>query len=136
MAKEKKIGSTKRFGPRYGRRVKKRFGTIEAEQRKLHKCPYCNAVKVKRESVGIWNCKKCGAKFTGKAYTISKKIIKEDIEEEPIEEIQEEQEEEFEEEAEDDDSEESVEETDEPNDQEEPTEEVEQSEAEKEDKKD
>ncbi len=136
MAKEKKIGSTKRFGPRYGRRIKKRFGEIEAEQRKLHKCPYCNAVKVKRESVGIWNCKKCGAKFTGKAYTISKKVIK-DVEEEPIEEIQEEQEEDVEEES-DDDIEESTEEAEEIKEDKESTDEVEESteSEEKEDKKD
>jgi len=50
------------------------------EQRKLHKCPYCNKIKVKRVALGIWQCKKCNAKFAGKAYSISKKIIiKEDI---------------------------------------------------------
>ncbi|MFH0874402.1 MAG: 50S ribosomal protein L37ae [archaeon] len=64
------LGSVKRFGPRYGRRTKLRFAEIEKEQRKLHKCPYCHQVKVKRESVGIWSCKKCSAKFTGKAFTL------------------------------------------------------------------
>ena len=34
--------------------------------------PYCNYEKVKRLFIGVWNCKKCGAKFSGKAYTIGK----------------------------------------------------------------
>ena len=69
------LGSVKRFGARYGRKLKVKFSKIETEQRKLHKCPYCNKVAVKRIAVGIWNCKKCKAKFTGKAYSVSKKII-------------------------------------------------------------
>lgn len=80
MSEIKKLKSAKRFGARYGRRVKERFAEIEKEQRKLHKCPYCNNVKVKRIAVGIWYCRKCKAKFTGKAYTIKEKII---VEEEP-----------------------------------------------------
>ena len=87
MKTEEKLGSVKRFGARYGRKLKLKFSKIEAEQRKLHKCPYCNKTAVKRIAVGIWNCKKCNAKFTGKAYSVSKKIItkeaQEMIEEEP-----------------------------------------------------
>lgn len=66
------MGAVKRFGPRYGRNLKEKFAKIESSQRKLHKCPYCNFVKVKRTSTGIWECKKCGAKFASKAYTVSK----------------------------------------------------------------
>lgn len=62
--------STKRFGARYGRRVRLKYGLIEKQQHALHKCPYCNQVKVERLSVGIWKCKKCESKFTGKAYTV------------------------------------------------------------------
>lgn len=69
------LGSVKRFGARYGRKLKLKFSKIETEQRKLHKCPYCNKTAVKRVAVGIWNCRKCNAKFTGKAYSVSKKII-------------------------------------------------------------
>jgi ribosomal protein L37AE/L43A len=29
-------------------------------------------MRVKRVAVGIWFCKKCKAKFTGKAYTLAK----------------------------------------------------------------
>ncbi len=80
MSEIKKLKSAKRFGARYGRRVKEKFAEIEKEQRKLHKCPYCNNVKVKRIAVGIWYCRKCKAKFTGKAYTIKEEII---VKEEP-----------------------------------------------------
>ena len=61
MAETKeKIGSIRRFGARYGRTPRLRFGKIEQEQRKHHKCPYCMNVTVKRLSAGIWECKKCG----------------------------------------------------------------------------
>ena len=62
--------SVRRFGSRYGRRTRLKFGFIERLQRSLHKCPYCNQKKAKRVSVGIWFCKKCKSKFTGKAYTL------------------------------------------------------------------
>lgn len=62
--------SVKRFGSRYGRRTRLKFGMIERVQRSLHKCPYCNQIKAKRISAGIWFCKKCKSKFTGKAYTL------------------------------------------------------------------
>ncbi len=88
--KVKKTNSTKRFGTRYGKALRDKMGAIEAEQRKKHKCPYCNAVRVRRISAGIWNCTKCNKKFTGKAYTIAKKKVKkeetEDIEEKTQEE--------------------------------------------------
>jgi len=74
IKKEERLGSVKRFGARYGRKLKLKFSKIESEQRKLHKCPYCNKIAVKRISAGIWHCRKCNAKFTGKAYSVSRKI--------------------------------------------------------------
>ena len=62
--------AVKRFGPRYGRRTRLKYGMIERVQRSRQKCPYCNQIKVRRVSTGVWNCEKCGAKFTGKAYTV------------------------------------------------------------------
>ena len=81
MAKTKKLGSVKRFGARYGRRVKHKLAEIEAVQKGKHVCPYCHAPKVKRVAVGIWKCGKCNAKFTGKAYSIKKEIRIEEKEE-------------------------------------------------------
>jgi large subunit ribosomal protein L37Ae len=70
---DEKLTSVKRFGTRYGRTLKLKYGQIETEQRKKHKCPYCSNPAVKRIAAGIWECKKCKIKFTGKAYTIAKK---------------------------------------------------------------
>ena len=72
MVKKTTYGSVKRLGTRYGRTVRFKLGKIEADQRKKHKCPYCSYVQVRRVSAGIWNCKKCGATFTNKAYTVGK----------------------------------------------------------------
>ena len=74
----------KRFGPRYGRTVKHKLSKIEAELKKKHRCPYCHSLSAKRVAAGIWYCKKCNAKFTGKAYSIAKKIT---VKEKPEEEI-------------------------------------------------
>lgn len=72
MAK-KNASSTKRFGARYGKTTKDKFGSIEKQQKAKYKCPYCSRDQVKRESLGIWQCQKCGAKFASKAYTVTKK---------------------------------------------------------------
>lgn len=64
----KKVGSTGRFGPRYGTRTKKVVREIEKLQRKRHICPKCERNALKREAAGIWVCKKCGAKIAGGAY--------------------------------------------------------------------
>jgi large subunit ribosomal protein L37Ae len=54
---------------RYGATVRKRYAKVITELKKTHRCPQCGFVKVKRESVGVWKCKKCGFTFTGGAYT-------------------------------------------------------------------
>lgn len=91
MALEKKYGSVKRFGARYGASLKEKFAKIEREQRKKHDCPYCRKPQVRRVALGIWQCKKCGSKFSGKAYTIGKKVaVKEEIKKEKIEQPEEE----------------------------------------------
>jgi len=64
----KKLGSAGRFGARYGRKLKKKIIEVEKLQKKRQKCPYCTKLGTKRLSSGIWYCKKCDSKFTGKAY--------------------------------------------------------------------
>lgn len=66
--KTKKVGTTGRFGPRYGTRTKKILSAIEREQKKKHICPYCERAALKRLAAGIWFCKKCSKKFAGAAY--------------------------------------------------------------------
>jgi len=81
MAKKKIKLSTKRFGPRYGPRLKNKNAQLEAAQRSKQTCPYCKKQGVKRLSLGIWHCRKCGRKFTGKAYTIQEQAPEEAVEE-------------------------------------------------------
>jgi large subunit ribosomal protein L37Ae len=64
--------STKRFGSRYGKTTKNKFGAIERLQHKKYICPSCSREQVKRQSLGIWQCQKCNHKFTSKAYTVAK----------------------------------------------------------------
>lgn len=68
MGRTKKVGTTGRFGPRYGRRVKVALKKIEEKQRKKYTCPKCKKKGVKRVAAGIWQCLKCGNKFSGGAY--------------------------------------------------------------------
>ena len=64
----KKSRTTGRFGTRYGKTPKNKVAKIESEMRMGHKCPYCNKKNVKREFAGVWKCRSCKVKFTGKAY--------------------------------------------------------------------
>ncbi len=70
MSSTKVVKSTGRFGVRYGLTIRRRVLEIEKNQRKKQKCPYCGRLKAKRISFGIFECKKCNTKFTGKAYEV------------------------------------------------------------------
>ncbi len=82
MPKKTSFASVKRFGSRYGKTVRDKYGSIETQQRKKHMCPYCHYEQVKRLAVGIWECRKCNSKFTSRAYTVAKpQSIKLEVEE-------------------------------------------------------
>ncbi len=70
----KAYGSVKRYGVRYGTKLKGKIGKIEAERRASTQCPYCHYEKAKRIAAGIWHCTKCKSRFTGKAYTVGGKV--------------------------------------------------------------
>lgn len=70
----KKVGPTRGFGPRYGAMVRKRYIKVVTEMKKPHRCPQCGLLRVKRISVGVWKCRKCGFTFTGGAYTPTTKL--------------------------------------------------------------
>jgi len=65
----KKVGSTRGLGAKYGSTVRKQYIKVFSEIKKMHKCPQCGSESVQRQSVGVWNCRKCGFTFTGGAYT-------------------------------------------------------------------
>jgi large subunit ribosomal protein L37Ae len=67
MAKLKILGSSARFGVRYGVSVRRKIDEIEGKQKKKQHCIFCMGI-AKRISKGIWVCKKCGKKFAGHAY--------------------------------------------------------------------
>ena len=64
----KKVGSTGRFGPRYGVSVRRRVGSVEKKQKQKHECPSCPKINVKRVSTGIFKCSSCDYQFASGAY--------------------------------------------------------------------
>lgn len=70
MAHTRKVLSTGRFGARYGSRTRKRFREVEMKTRAPQRCPRCATKRMKKVSVGIWQCPKCDAKVTGGAWEL------------------------------------------------------------------
>jgi large subunit ribosomal protein L37Ae len=69
--KLKKTKSAGRFGPRYGRRIRKKIIKIESQQRIKQKCPFCEKERTKRLAKGIWKCEKCEKKFASNTYYLN-----------------------------------------------------------------
>ena len=67
--KTRKVGSSGRFGARYGSTVKKRWLEMEKLRNTTYVCPRCHHVSVKRKDAGIWECRKCGLEYVGDAYS-------------------------------------------------------------------
>ncbi len=68
MARTKKVGSTGRFGARYGAKLRRRVLDIERRRHEKHRCPSCATRALQREAAGLWRCRKCGLLFAGGAY--------------------------------------------------------------------
>ena len=64
----KKVGSTGRFGVRYGLTIRQKVLAVEKKQKAKYECPSCAKIAVKRIAKGIWSCAKCSHKFAGKAF--------------------------------------------------------------------
>lgn len=89
MGKTKKVGLGASFGARYGTLAKKRYVEIVSQMRARWECPKCHKRGVRRESVGIWLCRKCGFKFAGGAYAPTTKlgeVARRSMAKEPVEE--------------------------------------------------
>ncbi|UCG36926.1 MAG: 50S ribosomal protein L37ae [Candidatus Bathyarchaeota archaeon] len=74
MGRTKKIGPTGGLKARYGATVRKRYIEVVTETKRRRRCPQCHMRSIKRQSVGLWRCNKCGLVFTGGAYTPSTKL--------------------------------------------------------------
>jgi large subunit ribosomal protein L37Ae len=70
----RKTGLAGGFGARYGTVTRRRYISIVTGLRSKHECPRCMFKTVKRWSVGVWHCRKCGFKFAGGAYTPTTKL--------------------------------------------------------------
>ena len=64
----KKVGTSGRFGPRYGVTVRKRIADVEAVTKGRHECPVCHGAALGRSATGIWICRRCGAKMASSSY--------------------------------------------------------------------
>jgi large subunit ribosomal protein L37Ae len=73
MTKTKIVGSSGRFGVRYGISVRRKIADIESKQRQKQFCIFCKG-KSKRVSKGIWLCNRCGKKFAGHAFFLEKEV--------------------------------------------------------------
>ncbi len=62
-----------RLRTRGGMTVRKQWTRVVSTLRGSHRCPSCSSRSVRRESVGVWECTKCGHRFAGGAYTPSTK---------------------------------------------------------------
>ncbi len=70
MGRTKVVGIAGRFGARYGASVRKKWKEVMERRYAEYTCPYCGTKAVmKRISVGIWQCPKCGSIWAGAAYT-------------------------------------------------------------------
>lgn len=58
----------KGLGPRYGSTLRKKWAEVVSAARASHVCDRCGAKSVRRVSVGVWQCRRCGYKFAGQAY--------------------------------------------------------------------
>jgi large subunit ribosomal protein L37Ae len=69
MGHTKKVGLAGKFGARYGSRTRHAWREITEKQKGIQKCPKCETkVRNMREFIGVWHCKKCGARWTGGAW--------------------------------------------------------------------
>jgi large subunit ribosomal protein L37Ae len=74
MGRTYKVGPSGSFGTRYGTVARKRYATIITNLKTPHECPQCHVIAVRRMSVGVWLCKRCGFKFAGGAYSPTTKL--------------------------------------------------------------
>jgi len=81
----KKVGTSGKYGPRYGVKIRRSLGKIDSMKARRYTCPRCEHKAVRKVSTGIWECRKCGYKFAGGAYfPFTKETWKKEAKEESI----------------------------------------------------
>ena len=56
---------------RYGAELRKRAAAVNKSRTSRYACPRCGKKSVKRRGNSLWECRSCGAKFAGGAYSLS-----------------------------------------------------------------
>lgn len=67
----KKVGICGKYGTRYGSSLRKIVKKMEISQHSRYTCAFCGKNSVKRASVGIWTCTKCGKTVAGGAWSVN-----------------------------------------------------------------
>ncbi|MFC2142998.1 hypothetical protein ACFLQN_01220 [Candidatus Aenigmatarchaeota archaeon] len=52
----------------YGKKVREKVRKVEITKKRKYKCPTCSRRTIKRKSMGVWECRKCKAKFASGSY--------------------------------------------------------------------
>lgn len=66
----KKVGIVGKYGTRYGSSLRKQVKKMEISQHSKYTCLFCGKNSVKRTAVGIWDCRSCGKRYAGGAYSL------------------------------------------------------------------
>eukprot|EP01127_Copromyxa_protea_P014801 TRINITY_DN4179_c0_g1_i3.p1 TRINITY_DN4179_c0_g1~~TRINITY_DN4179_c0_g1_i3.p1 ORF type:complete len:182 (-),score=24.01 TRINITY_DN4179_c0_g1_i3:66-611(-) len=66
-----KVGIVGKYGTRYGASLRKQIKVTEITQHARYTCQFCGKDSVRRQAVGIWNCRACKKTTAGGAYTPS-----------------------------------------------------------------
>ena len=63
-----KVGNAGKWGSRYGVSNRRAAGAVERRAKATYVCPSCFYERVRRQAVGIWQCRKCDHRFAGGAW--------------------------------------------------------------------
>ncbi|KAJ1652957.1 60S ribosomal protein L43 [Dispira simplex] len=66
-----KVGIVGKYGTRYGASLRKQVKKMEITQHSKYQCTFCGKNSVKRQAVGIWQCRGCKKTMAGGAWTLS-----------------------------------------------------------------
>lgn len=59
---------------RYGAELRKRAEAVDKQRTARYICPKCGKRSVRRRGHSLWECRSCGARFAGGAYSLTTAI--------------------------------------------------------------